>query len=312
MEYLFVVNPKAGKNDKSKEFAEQINSLKAQGKVTVKVTRKPGEATEIVRRHLENTTEFTRVFACGGDGTANEVLTGAMGFENCALGVVPLGTGNDFVRSFEVFSKEDFLDVEKMMQGEISTVDVMECSGRYSMNIMSVGFDTAIAKNVDKFKRLPLVSGSFAYKLSIIYCIFTKRKHKLRIIADGVKLTDTGVSTLLAIAGKGKYYGGGMKAAPKASLNDGKIDFIHATTVSVLKVLLLLGTFIKGGHVDNPRFPFVKTMKCESVTFESDEGNIDIGFDGEIISLKNPTVRIIPNAVKVITPKVKEQVTIEN
>lgn len=305
MEHLFIVNPAAGKSDSSKELIEKIKSLRTEDKVTIKITREPGEAVSIVKSHLENTKDFTRIYACGGDGTANEVLSGAMGFENCAIGVVPMGTGNDFVRSFEDFSKGDFLDIEKMMSGEISTVDVMECNGRYSMNIMSVGFDSAIAKNVDKFKRIPLVSGSFAYKLSIIYCIFTKRKHRFRVIVDGKKFTDTDMSTLLAVAGKGKYYGGGMKAAPKASLDDGKIDFMHVETVSVLKVIFLLSTYIKGKHVDNPKFPFVKTMKCESVTFERDDGNIDIGFDGEIISMHNPTVRIIPKAVKVIVPKVK-------
>lgn len=306
MEHLFIINPKAGKSDRSKELLEKIKSLDTQDKITVKITTEQGEAVSLVKNHLENTADFTRIYACGGDGTANEVLTGMVGFENCAVGVVPLGTGNDFVRSFEEFSKEDFLDIEKMMRGDDTLVDVMECSGRYSMNIMSAGFDSAIAKNVDKFKRLPFVSGSFAYKLSIIYCIFTKRKHRYRVIVDGKKFTDTDMSTLLVVAGKGKYYGGGMKAAPKASLSDGKIDFMHVETVSVPKVIFLLSTYIKGGHVDNPKFSFVKTMKCDSVTFERDDGDIDIGFDGEIISMHNPTIRVIPKAVRVILPKVNK------
>lgn len=68
-----------------------------------------------------------------------------------------------------------------------------------------------------------------------------------------------------------------------------------------------MGTYTRGEHIDNPKFPFVKHTKCESITFESDD-NIDIGFDGEIISLKNPTVRILPAAVRIIVPKVKEKV----
>ncbi len=306
MEHLFIINPAAGKADKSKELAEKIRSFKTEDKVTVKVTQNPGEATDIVKKYLLDAQNFVRVYACGGDGTANEVLTGAMGFENCAIGVIPMGTGNDFVRSFEAFGKEDFLDVERMMQGEVVGIDALECQGRYSMNNMSVGFDAAVAKNVDKFKRLPLVSGSLAYKISIVYCLFTKRKHRYRMIADGKEYVSLDDKTLLAVAGNGKFYGGGIKATPLADFSDRKIEFMHIKTISAIRFIFLVGTYAKGEHIDNPKFPFVKHTKCESIAFESDE-NIDIGFDGEIVSLKNPTIRILPNAVKVIIPKVKER-----
>ena len=219
-----------------------------------------------------------------------------------------MGSGNDFVRSFEDKTKDDFVNIEAMMFGEDTAIDVMECQGRYSMNNMSVGFDAAVAKNVDKFKRLPLVSGSLAYKISIVYCLFTKRKHRYRMIADGKEYVSSNVKTLLAVAGNGKYYGGGIKATPLAQFADGKIEFMHIATIPLLKFILLIGTYIKGDHIDNPKFPFVKHTKCETITFESDN-NIDIGFDGEILSLKNPTVRILPGAVRVIIPKIKEPVT---
>ena len=304
MEHLFIINPAAGKADKSLELTEKIKAAANGEKVTIKLTQKPGDATEFVRSHLKSTSDFTRVYACGGDGTANEVLRGVMGFDNAAIGIIPMGSGNDFVRSFESYSKEDFTDIEQMMHGNDMAVDVMECGGRYSMNIMSVGYDAAVAKNVDKFKRLPLVSGSLAYKISIVYCLFTKRKHKYRVIADGMEFADENVSTLLAVAGKGKYYGGGIKAAPNAEFSDGKIEFMHITTISVIRFILLLNLFIKGEHVDNPKLPFVKCFKCTTLTFESDK-NIDIGFDGEIISMKNPKITVIPKAVRVIVPKVK-------
>ncbi|MBQ8572480.1 MAG: diacylglycerol kinase family lipid kinase [Ruminococcus sp.] len=304
---MFIINPAAGKADKSKELIEKIKSVKTEDKVTIKITEGPGAATEIVKKHLSEADDFVRVYACGGDGTANEVLIGVIGFDNCALGVVPMGSGNDFVRSFEDNTKSDFVDMQAMMMGEDTAIDVMECQGRYSMNNMSVGFDAAVAKNVDKFKRLPLVSGSLAYKISIVYCLFTKRKHKYRMIADGKEYVSSEVKTLLAVAGNGKYYGGGIKATPLAEFNDGKIEFMHIKTISAVRFIFLINTYIKGEHIDNPRFPFVKHIKCESITFESDQ-NIDIGFDGEILSLKNPTVRIIPSAIKVIVPKVTEKV----
>lgn len=304
MEHLFIINPAAGKLDRRAELSEKIAKVKTDDKVTVMFTEKKGDATEFVKEYLSKAESFVRVYACGGDGTANEALRGVIGFDNCALGVIPIGSGNDFVRSFEKFTKDDFLDLEAMMQGEISTIDVMECQGRYSMNNMSVGFDAAVAKNVDKFKRWPLVSGSLAYKISILYCLFTKLKHKYRMVTDGKEYVSADTNTLLAVAGNGKYYGGGIKAAPPAQFNDGKIEFMHIKTIPVIRFLFLVGKYTRGEHIDNPKFPFVKHTKCESVTFESDE-NIDIGFDGEIISLKNPTIRIVPDAVRVITPKIK-------
>lgn len=306
MEHLFVINPAAGKNDRTAELKDKIKGLDIKDKVIVKVTEKPGEATEIVRNHLENTSDYTRVYACGGDGTANEVLRGIAGFKNAAMGVIPIGSGNDFVRSFKGFLREDFMDISRMVKGEEMTVDVMECQGRYSMNVLSVGYDCAVAKNVDKFKKIPFVSGGLAYKMSIIYCLFTKREHHFKVLVDGKKFADEKVSTLLSVAGKGSYYGGGIKAAPKAKLNDGKIEFMHITTIPALKFIFLLGQYIKGNHVDNPRFPFVKSMKCESIAFESDK-EIDVNFEGEIVPMKNPVIKLIPNAVKVIVPRVREK-----
>lgn len=306
MEHLFVINPVAGKNNRTAELKDKIKGLDIKDKVIVKVTENPGEATEIVRNHLENTSDYTRVYACGGDGTANEVLRGIAGFKNVAMGVIPIGSGNDFVRSFNGFLREDFMDISRMVKGEEMTVDVMECQGRYSMNVLSVGYDCAVAKNVDKFKKIPFVSGGLAYKMSIIYCLFTKREHHFKVLVDGKKFADEKVSTLLSVAGKGSYYGGGIKAAPKARLNDGKIEFMHITTIPALKFIFLLGQYIRGNHVDNPRFPFVKSMKCESIAFESDK-EIDVNFEGEIVPMKNPVIKLIPNAVKVIVPKVWEK-----
>ena len=305
MEHLFIINPAAGKNDRSKALIERIRSIRTEDKVTIKITERPADATKIVKETLENSTDFVRVYACGGDGTANEVLRGMVGFENCAMGIIPMGSGNDFIRSFEDYKKDDFFDIEAMMQGEDMGVDVMECQGRYSMNVLSVGYDAAVAKNVDKFKKIPLVSGSLAYKMSIIYCLFTKRKHRFDIFVDGKKFAGNNVSTLLAVAGNGSYYGGGIKAAPKATLNDGRIEFMHIETISAIRFIFLLGTYIKGKHVDNPKFPFVKSMKCTTLSFESDD-EIDVNFEGEIVPMKNPIITIIPKAVRVIIPKVKK------
>ena len=129
--------------------------------------------------------------------------------------------------------------VFKIKEGKEKEIDLLECQGKYSMNVFSVGFDCEVARNVDRFKKLPRVSGSLAYKMSIVYCLFTKRKHPVKIYLDGklFEKADYKNTTLLAVAANGKYYGGGIKVAPLAVYDDGYMDFVHCNTLSVFKFI---------------------------------------------------------------------------
>ena len=303
MRHIFIINPTAGKTNAAEELRQQMHNLKTEDAVEIFITHGAGDAKHIAEKEASAGDEV-RIYACGGDGTANEVLEGIAGYKNCALGIIPLGSGNDFIKALEPFKKEDFLCLQNMIEGTEKTIDIMECGGKYSMNVFSVGFDAAVAKNVDKFKKLPFVSGSLAYKLSIVYCIFTKRKHKVKIYIDGkaFEKADYNKTTLLAVGGNGQYYGGGFKAAPKAELSDGYIDFIHCGTLSVLKFALIVGKYKKGEHINNPKLPFISFERCKSIGFEA-ETPIDINVDGEIYSAQNPVLRICEGALRIILPK---------
>lgn len=303
MRHVFIINPVAGKADSTEALRQQIHNLKTDDAVEVFVTKSAGDA----RRKAEQEAsagDKVRIYACGGDGTANEVLTGIAGHPNCALGIIPLGSGNDFVKALTPFAKEDFLCIQRMIDGDERTIDLMECGGRYSMNVFSVGFDAAVAKNVDKFKKLPFIGGSLAYKLSIAYCLFTKRKHKVKITVDGKPFdkADYKNTTLLAIGGNGRYYGGGFKAAPKAELSDGFIDFVHCKTLSVFKFARIVGAYQRGEHIDNPKMPFISYKRCKSIGFES-EAPIDVNVDGEVFCMENPTLTIREGALNIVLPQ---------
>ncbi len=301
MRHIFIINPAAGKVNRAEELRRKIDSLNLE-EVEVYITEGAGEAERIARTEAEKGDEI-RVYACGGDGTANEVLSGIAGYKNCAMGIVPIGSGNDFVRSLKDYQKSDFLNLERMVRGVARPIDLLECGGRYAMNIFSVGFDCAVANKVEKFKKLPLVSGSLAYKMSIIYCLFTERKHKLKVWVDDVRLevADFKKTTLLAIGGNGNFYGGGIKAAPLAVLDDGLMDFVHVESVSVPRFLSLLGKYIKGEHVNNPKYPFVRFKRCKQIRFAAD-GPVDVNFDGEIFVMENPVINIIPGSLRIIEP----------
>lgn len=302
MTHLFLLNSFAGTKDSTPELKAKIDALGMRD-IAVEYTTCKGDAETIARRYAERG-EPLRVYACGGDGTANEALHGLLGFENVALGVIPVGTGNDYVRSLPA-EKEDFLDLEKMVNGSTVTVDLLKCENRYALNVISVGYDCEVADRAQKNKRWPLMSGSFAYKLAIVQCLITKRKHSFTPYADGrmIPIAEGFKSQMLAVAAKGKFYGGGIKATPYAELDDGLIDFMAIPTVPISYFAWLMGSFTRGEHIDHPKAKrFILHEKCHELKLDN-HGDIKIGIDGEMFVMKDPTITVVPKAVQIIIPK---------
>ena len=303
-QHLFIINPKAGSKDRYAKMSDTIRNLAVDGTTFIEKTDYPGHATEIVLDYLSRSSDFLRIYSCGGDGTLSEVVSGVCASENknCAIGVVPIGSGNDFIKNFSDFTKNDFLDLGKMTEGDCVSTDVIKVSDEeksaVSINIVSAGFDAAAAKGMSKFKRIPLIR-KFAYELSVVECIFTKRKHRFKLIADGVEVENGTNDYLFALAANGTYYGGGYKASPLSKLDDGYMDFIRIKTVGLVRFLKLVGIYHDGKHL--PIKDVVSWQKCKKLEIIRD-GYIDMNLDGEIIPMKNPTVEIIDDAVKVILP----------
>ena len=300
MKHLFILNSFAGTKDSTPELEAKIKSL-GRGDVVFEYTQCKGDAENIARRYAEKG-EPLRVYACGGDGTANEALHGLIGHDNVALGVIPVGTGNDYVRSLPA-EWDDFLNIEKMLGGSVMKVDLLCCAGRYALNCVSAGYDCEVADRAQKNKRWPLMSGSLAYKLAIVQCLFTKRKHTFIPFADGerIKLPEGYKTQMLAVASKGRYYGGGIKATPCAELDDGLIDFMSIPTVSVAKFASLIGPFTRGEHIDNPKAPFILHSKARQMQFRDDR-ELKVGIDGEMVVVKDPVITVVPKAIDIIIP----------
>lgn len=299
LKHLFIINKTAGKGDSLERVLEQLKKLKNDD-IVIRYTEYPGHATDLAREYVSQSDDFVRVYACGGDGTVNEVITGIYDLKNCALAPIPTGSGNDFIRSFEK-PKEDFLNIEKMLNSSELEIDLLKCNDRVSCNSITIGFDCAVAKNVEKFKKKKFITSSFAYKLSIFYCLFNGRKHNFRIKLDGKELENDG-TYLLSLCAKGKYYGGGIKCAPRADNSDGFIDFMVIPTVGVIKFIGLLPSFTKGEHLDNPKADFIIHKKCREVEYISDTP-VEIGIDGEIVTVSGVKISLLPKSLKVIIPE---------
>ena len=301
MTHLFILNSYAGTKDSTPQLKARIEAMKLPNAV-IEFTQCMGDAERIARRYAEKGGGL-RVYACGGDGTANEALHGLLGFDDVALGVIPVGTGNDYVRSLPA-ATEDFLDFDKMVRGSTVTVDLLKCEDRYALNVISVGYDCEIADRAQKNKRWPLMSGPAAYKLAIVQCLLTKRKHTFTPYADGEKIPIAkGFKTqMLAVAAKGKYYGGGIKATPYAELDDGLIDFMAIPTVPISYFTWMMKPFERGEHIDHPKGrTFILNKKCKTLQLDNG-GDIKIGIDGEMFVMKNPVITVVPKAFDVIVP----------
>lgn len=301
MTHLFILNSFAGTKDSTPLLKAEIEAL-GRDDAVIEYTKCKGDAENIARRYAEKG-EPLRVYACGGDGTANEALHGLYGFDNVALGVIPVGTGNDYVRSLPA-EVGDFLDINKMINGSEMTVDLLKCGDRLALNVVSAGYDCEVADRAQKNKRLPLMSGSLAYKLAILQCLRNKRRHTFVPYADGraVKIPEGFKTQMLAVAAKGMYYGGGIKATPYARLDDGLIDFMSIPTVPVSYFARMMGSFTRGEHIDDPKTKkFIMHEKCRELKLDN-HGELKICIDGEMLVMKDPVISVLPNAFRVIIP----------
>lgn len=292
MKILFIVNPVAGKGQ-AKRMVPDIKKMMADvddADYDICYTEKAGHATSIARDGANQ--GYDIIYAVGGDGTVNEVMNGLVGTDS-ALAILPGGSGNDFIRTVD--GKDDGDNIIKdTINGTKKLIDVGIINGRYFINISSVGFDAEVVLATERFKKLCL-SGSAAYIAGLISTIFTRKPSRVKIAMDGIEIEK---EILLTAVANGKYYGGGMKAAPDAVFDDGLFDVCVIEKVSKLKMLLLFPQFIKGRHA---RFKEVSFYKSKKVCIKSQKP-IAVNVDGEVYMDTDINFEIVRNKLYVMIP----------
>lgn len=291
----FIINPNAGKGRAARILINKIKSFFTEngGDYEIFQTEKEGDATKIARR-LCNEQENVNIFACGGDGTTFEVLNGLVGYKNANLGIIPCGSGNDFVKYFN--GREAFGDLHEQMSGSPVTLDLIKMNDLYSLNSCSVGMDAMVADNVRLFKKLPISAG-LAYILSVGYTAFKKFDSLFDITIDGRSLGKT--DCLFAVCANAPYYGGGFKCAPDACPGDNKLNYSIIKSRSKLHIFNVLGKYRKGLHTSLKDCYY---GNCETMEIVNDK-TVTINLDGEIVYDNHAKFEIVKNAVDVILPK---------
>ncbi|HOM02334.1 MAG TPA: diacylglycerol kinase family lipid kinase [Acetivibrio sp.] len=296
MKHLFIINPFAGKGggveyvEKIEEYFMKNEELGNVEPYYIEFTKGPGHATEITRKYVEN--DRYRVYAVGGDGTLNEVLNGVMD-SSSSLGVIPAGSGNDFFRN--IGDTIDSSLLYRTINGEEKYIDVGKVNGRYFLNVASVGMDAEIVANARKFKKHPLFFGMSSYIAGIFYTVFRYKSFNSMVNINGVEHNK---ETLLLAVANGKYYGGGMKIAPFADINDGNFDVYHIDKANPLKIVLFFPQLIRGKHESIKE---VKYFRAKEIKIRSEESFL-LNVDGEIFDCCEANFNIIPNGLRMVIP----------
>lgn len=296
MKHLFVINPAAGSRDHSKEYREQIERVcNARGiDYEIFVSQAPGQCREAARSAAQTGEEY-RIYACGGDGTLNEVVSGVVGFPNVAVTMFAGGSGNDFVKIFD--KTEPFQDLEQLLDAREAAFDLIRCNDDYSLNICSVGLDARIGTDVANYKRLPFLSGFRAYALSAVINTVRGVSEHYVVEIDGQRMD---AKQTLICACNGRFYGGGFNPVPEADPADGKLEVLLVKDVSRLKVLEVIGKYKNGRYAKYPNL--IRHFSTDRVRILCDKPT-PVNLDGELRVAQTIDICVAEEKIRFFYPK---------
>ena len=247
MKHLFIINPAAGSRNQTESYRKKIAEACEGLEYSIEVSGAPGQCRKIAHRAAKSG-EAYRIYSCGGDGTMNEIVGGVAGYDNVAVTMFAGGSGNDFIRIFN--EPEAFRDLNRLLDAEEVTFDLIRVNDDYSLNICSVGLDARIAADVANYKRLPLLSGFRAYAASTVVNLLKGISEHYIIEINGEKID--GKKTMIC-ACNGRFYGGGFNPVPEADPTDGKLDVLVVEAVNLLQVPSVIGKYKNGQYQQLPK-----------------------------------------------------------
>lgn len=310
MRNYFIINPAAGQgkgiNKLRKEIEQVSHDLGLESSIYITKSIHDGERqARYTAEKLEG--EKARFIVCGGDGTVNEVVNGCFGFDNISVGVMPIGTGNDWVRNFP--EADDFMSAKAQLLGQARDVDLIKYSGiidgkhqeRYCVNMFNIGFDCNTVAAAAELKKKPFIAGSMAYMLGIISEFIKKDTIGIKLVCDGETILEDDV--LLCSISNGSYCGGGVHTMPQASIDDGLFDLSTIRNVSRREFLKLFPSYKAGTHLQIPGIEdVIKVSKHKSLTLIPKNGTFLLCADGEITTAETVDFEIVPRALKFNVP----------
>ncbi len=294
MNLLVIFNPNAGHGRAQKllpqikeEFAKYVHNTE------FKFTEGPGHGMQMLREM--DLTNYDGVIAAGGDGTVFEVING-LRFENnraqTRLGVLPMGTGNAFAREIELKTSDWEKAVEIIAGNRTRKVDAgyfkTQNEACYFLNILGLGFVADVGKSAAKLKFF----GDTAYVFGVLYQLAFLQKYRLTIEIDGEKIDQENVFVEVSNT---RYTGTTFLMAPRAKIDDGKLDVTLLGKINRRRILKLLPTIFTGEHIN---YPEVTTMQAKHIKIATDIPKL-LTPDGELLGYTPLEITCLPQAVEV-------------
>lgn len=296
MKHLFIINPAAGSRDRTEEYRAAIEKSCAAGGLDyeIAVSQAPGDCTRLTRQAAETGQEY-RVYACGGDGTLNEVAAGAAGYPNVAVSVYCGGSGNDFVRIFD--NPKAFFDLNQLLDARETEFDLIRCNGEICVNICSVGLDARIGTDVAGYKRIPFLQGFRAYAVSALVNVIRGIGEHYRVEING-QVTDKPL-TMICVC-NGRYYGGGFNPVPEADPTDGILEVLLVEKVSRFQVAGIIGKYKNGRYREYPEV--IRHFRTNRVVIHCDRPNA-VNLDGELRTCRDIEITLAKEKLRFFYPK---------
>lgn len=246
---------------------------------------------------------YRKIITVGGDGTLHHVVNGifaqkAVAPSEISVGMVSIGTGNDWVRHFDI-PKNRAKAIATILHGKTQLQDVGKLSYNnnqgleYFMNFAGIGYDAYVVEHTADLKKF----GQSAYLYGLVQCLFKYHAQHLTIEVDGTPLLDEGVFML--IAGLGKYAGGGMMLSPDASINDGLFDLTVGKALSKGEIIRMVHKLFNGKYVNHPK---VVTKKCKHIKVEAHAPIVKAEADGELIGGGPFNISLASSKLKIFVP----------
>lgn len=296
MKHLFIINPAAGSRDRTQLYSKTITEIceKRGLEYRIAVSSAPGDCSRIARQAAQTGDDY-RIYACGGDGTLNEVVSGVVGFSNVAVTHYSGGSGNDFVKLFD--QPDAFRDLEQLLDCKETAFDLIQCNDDVSLNICSVGLDARIGTDVANYKRIPLLSGFRAYAVSTVVNVIRGIGEHYVIEIEGERID--GRHTMICVC-NGSYYGGGFHPVPTADPCDGVLDVLLVKEVSRLDVPKVIGKYKAGRYKELPKL--VRHIRTKELKIICDKPT-SINLDGELRVATEINMRLADQKLRFFYPK---------
>jgi YegS/Rv2252/BmrU family lipid kinase len=312
---LVIVNPESASGATAKAWPGIASDLGSHfGPFKPAFTERPGHARELASDAARKGTQL--IIACGGDGTVSEVANGILlSGKDAELGIMPSGTGGDFRKTLRISSRSN--DAARVLkQGVTRKIDVGrvtfmtavgEKESRYFLGVASFGMSAEVIERVKENQPewLPAAApgwlrGRWAFSASMIRTALQSPSTRVLVQLDDNREKHLTVANLCVA--NARYFGGGMKIAPDAKLNDGKFDVITIGDLGATKIVTNAPRLYLGWHVSMNEVGHILAEKITARPAEKSDV-VPIEIDGELLGRLPATFQILPEALRVRCPR---------